>query len=57
MERRLHHGLQPGRRHGLRDSVRDSGDERFILPLLQTRVWMFRMDGDVRWSGPRSPAC
>ena len=41
MEFRFHYFLQPGRDHGLRDSVRYGGDGRFILPLLQPRVGMF----------------
>ena len=49
MEFRFHYFLQPGRDHGLRDSVRYGGDGDFILPLLQSRLGLNLVSCDRRW--------
>jgi hypothetical protein len=49
MEFRFHFFLQPGRDHGLRDSVRDSGDGDFILLLLQSRLGWIWLCCHRRW--------
>ena len=53
MENRLGPGFQPQRHYSLRDSVRDSGDGDFILPLLQSRLGLDLVSCDRRW--PRRP--